>query len=614
MTVPGGALQKRIILAVIFGMSVVLLSFGVITYYFVYQNTNHLLENRIMLARQVKHGIDDIIRDNINRLYDISLSGSVDFSDGDLNAETNALRKAYRYSIFTNGVFLLDRQGNTLLKYPEKVRDLSLNVRSIEPISRTLALQKPVVSNIYNLESAEKKVLFILVPLKDNNNSYVGVAGGEIDLDNPLLAHNLGLSSLGRNMYIDVMDSNGSVIASSEPARALINCEHNNFVHKAIVGKKEQVTTCHECHAKGNDTEKTRNMLAFVPLEMAPWGVAIVQPEEEVFAPVSKLKRMFVFFFFGSVGVSLLIALGMSRSIVRPVHELIDATQNIAAGDMSKSLAFGGVDELGMLCSSFEVMRLKLADYTEALQKHNVKLEERVKERTREIARKQKRVGILLKKAISAQEDERKRISRELHDDTLQALSAVLLRMDLCKMYPRSISVEKIEEIRSIVLITLDNILTIIKNLRPSILDDLGLIPAIEWLLDTYLGQKGIQYFFSKRGDVNRKLRSEIEISLFRIVQESISNIARHAEAQNVFIFFWMKEKEVFIDIEDDGKGFDVQYFCENEERLSEDGTGLGLLGIKERVALIDGRVEIFSFPEKGTRISLRVPTNVTGG
>jgi signal transduction histidine kinase len=354
-------------------------------------------------------------------------------------------------------------------------------------------------------------------------------------------------------------------------------------------------------------------MLAIVPLQMAPWGIAIVQPEKDVFAPATKLKKTFVAFFAAALGISLLIALGMSRSIVKPVHELIDATVKIASGDMSKPIEFGGVDEIGILSSSFEVMRLRLADSLEALQKYNNELETMVGERTREIMLSRKRVETLLKKAISAQEDERRRIARELHDDTLQALSAVLMRIDMCRLFPEKVTEDKIGQIRSIVLNAHDDVLAIIRNLRPSLLDDLGLESAVQWLLDTHLGPKGIDFYFKSNGADERKIRPEVEIALFRIMQEAIANIARHSEASHVFVNMKSDMENFVVDIEDDGRGFDVQSYCERGTELSKDGAGLGLLGMKERASLINGRVQIFSTPGFGTRVTLIVPLHDGG-
>jgi two-component system sensor histidine kinase DegS len=95
-----------------------------------------------------------------------------------------------------------------------------------------------------------------------------------------------------------------------------------------------------------------------------------------------------------------------------------------------------------------------------------------------------------------------------------------------------------------------------------------------------------------------------VEIALFRIIQEVIVNIARHAEAENVFVIFQIREKSISVDIEDDGRGFDVQ----SALKQTEDGSGLGLLGMRERVNLLDGKLDILSAPGEGSRITIQIP------
>lgn len=287
-----GGLRKRIIIAVTLGMSIILMSFGIVSHHIIQRNIEDSLNKKLALARLIRNNIDNIIKENVNRLYDISLSGSVNLSDNDMNPERNALNTAYRYSIFTDGIFLLDKGGNVILNYPEKIKDINLNLLSIEPIDRIIATGKPVVSNIYVTEDARRKVLFVLVPLRDKNGNTVGIAGGEIDPTNPVFTNILRYTDIGKNTFIDIIDSNGIVIASSRPSRTLTYCDYKNFFNTIIRSKKERVATCHQCHDSG-EKEKSTNIIAFVPLEMAPWGISIQEPEDDIFAPSMKLKKTF---------------------------------------------------------------------------------------------------------------------------------------------------------------------------------------------------------------------------------------------------------------------------------------------------------------------------------
>jgi signal transduction histidine kinase len=603
-----GSLRKRITLTIMTGIAIILLTLGIASYYIIQKNIEESLNRKLDLARLIRNNIDNIIKENISRLYDISLSGKVDLADDDFGPERDAVRTAYRYSIFTDGIFLLDKRGNMILNYPERIRDTEINVSSIEPIGRMLAQGRPTVSNIYTLEPSRKKVLFVLVPLKDKSGSDVGIVGGEIDPTNPSLTRMLGLIDMGKKNFIDVVDSNGVVISSSDPSHTLTQYNRDNFFSALISQKKERVARCHHCHAASATSDKKEMILAFAPLEMAPWGISIQEPREDVFAPARKLIGTFAALAAIFIGTAFILTIGISRSIVDPLKELIRGADRIARGNLSKPIVPQGSDEIGTLSQSFESMRGKLAESAKRINRHTQELETRVEERTRQINASQRKAEELLKKLISTQEDERKRIARELHDDTLQELSAALMRIDLCRLHPGEISLEKIDTVRGIIVNTWDGVLGIVQNLRPTLLDDLGLAAAIKSLLDLHLAENDIHYFINSDGIADKRFRPEVEITLFRIVQEAIMNIARHARAENVFVLFKIEDNTVNVDIEDDGEGFDLSLLFAPGSRDAKDRRGLGLLGMRERVLLIGGKIDLCSKPGLGTRVCIRIP------
>lgn len=603
-----GSLRRRIILTIVTGISIMLLIFGVVSFTIVQKSIEDSLSKKLSIARLIKSNVDTIIKDNINRLYDVSLSGKVDLQDNDFGPEREAVKIAYRYSLFTDGVFLLDRTGNVLVHYPDKVRETALNVLSVEPISRTLAQGRPVVSNVYAPGALKRKVLYILVPLKDKSGNFVGAACGEIDPTNPLLSQRLGLIDMGKGTFIDVVDFNGVVISSSVPSHILTQCNRDRFFTTMIQKRSERVATCHFCHESRGMTEKIAMALAFVPLEMAPWGVAIQEPKKEIFAPAVKLKVTFVTLGLIFIGTALILTIGISRSIVDPLKDLIRGAGRIAMGDLSQPITPQGSDEIGTLSKSFETMRVKLIESMESIRRHAQLLEDRVRERTRQIHESQMRSEVLLKKVITSQEDERRRIARGLHDTTLQDLSAALMRIDICRLHPDGVSAADIGKTRQIVLNAYEGVIGIIQNLRPSLLDDLGLSAAIKSLLDKHLGEKGTGYFMHTRGKVDKRIRPAAEITIFRIVQEAILNAVRHAKAENVFVLLEGDDHDVLVEIEDDGEGFSLHSIFHQTTRDGRDRRGLGLLGMKERAILLEGKLDICSQPGVGTKIQLKVP------
>jgi hypothetical protein len=237
MDIQPGSLRKRITLTILAGISIILFSFGIVSHIIIQKNIDDSLAKRLALSRLIRNNIDNILKDNINRLYDISLSGSVDLEDRNFGPEKEALKAAYRYSLFIDGIFLLDKEGTVILNYPERIREAALNVLSIEPVGRMISVGKPAVSNIYTTENG-RKILYVLVPLKDRNGKNVGVAGGQIDPTNPTLIQKLGLMDIGKDMFIDLVDSNGVIISSTNPSRILTQYNRNRFFTKLITEKK----------------------------------------------------------------------------------------------------------------------------------------------------------------------------------------------------------------------------------------------------------------------------------------------------------------------------------------------------------------------------------------
>jgi signal transduction histidine kinase len=194
---------------------------------------------------------------------------------------------------------------------------------------------------------------------------------------------------------------------------------------------------------------------------------------------------------------------------------------------------------------------------------------------------------------ITAQEEERKRIARELHDETCQTITALKLKLDAAGM----------DDAQAMATRSLDELHRIIYDLRPSILDDLGLLPAIRWMAQRNLEPSGTKVLCEFEEPLAR-LPFEVEIAVYRAVQEAVNNVVRHAQAEHVLIEVAVTRGVLEIDIEDDGVGFDVLEVGGPEAG----GRGLGILGMHERMELIGGSSKVTSSPGGGTRVSLRVP------
>lgn len=201
-----------------------------------------------------------------------------------------------------------------------------------------------------------------------------------------------------------------------------------------------------------------------------------------------------------------------------------------------------------------------------------------------------------LRRVIEGQELERRRLARELHDETGQALTSVLLGL---KAVERADDVPTaLAELRELVVATLQDVRRLAVELRPKALDDFGLGVALERLVQTFKEATGIDVEFESRLGEQR-LPSEVETTLYRIVQESLTNVAKHAGAQRVSIILVRRPGVVSALVEDDGHGFTAE---------DELGGGIGLSGMRERLALLDGRLTVESGPGTGTSLVAEVP------
>lgn len=215
---------------------------------------------------------------------------------------------------------------------------------------------------------------------------------------------------------------------------------------------------------------------------------------------------------------------------------------------------------------------------------------------------------LLLDRVLTAQEEERRRIAADLHDGLGQSLTSVLLRLAAIEQDPVGRGVrEAIGSTREIVSHALDDIRRIVRDTRPPVLDDLGLEAAAEKLLDDIAGAAGLAHGFSTQVTGAGRLDPALETVVFRVVQEALSNVVRHARCRRVDLSLAVADDEIVAMISDDGCGFDVA------STLHDDRRPFGLLSMRERVASLGGDFSITSRQGDGTVVSVRVPLADSG-
>lgn len=206
-------------------------------------------------------------------------------------------------------------------------------------------------------------------------------------------------------------------------------------------------------------------------------------------------------------------------------------------------------------------------------------------------------------KIIRAQEEERRRVAREIHDGPAQAMANVVFRAEVCERLLESDITRAREELRDLqdqIRYVLKETRKIIFGLRPMTLDDLGLVPTLRRVLDTMRERAGIFPEIKVTGE-EKRLSSHLEVGIFRTVQEALNNVEKHAKAKTVWVRIDYHQANVTAIVEDDGRGFDP-----NADRGGTES--FGIMGMQERVALLDGELTIKSRPGKGTKVQIKVP------
>ncbi|MGC5324895.1 sensor histidine kinase [Brevibacillus sp. SYSU BS000544] len=218
-----------------------------------------------------------------------------------------------------------------------------------------------------------------------------------------------------------------------------------------------------------------------------------------------------------------------------------------------------------------------------------------------ETAKQHQLMGIRI---IQAQEEERKRVSREIHDGPAQSMANVVLRTEIVeKMLGNNnmtAAMMELNELKDMVRISLADVRRIIFDLRPMALDDLGLVPTLQKYIQTFEDRTKINVdlvIFGKE----MPLESSYKAALFRLVQECLNNVAKHAQARSVQVKVEFQSHMIYLVVKDDGIGFEM-------EELKRRGQSFGIMGMKERTQLLQGKMEIVAAPNQGTKIVFQIP------
>ena len=325
--------------------------------------------------------------------------------------------------------------------------------------------------------------------------------------------------------------------------------------------------------------DKTEHVVAYSPIESTGWALITEEEWEMVISPSLQLTQMAPLVVVPAFILALIAIWFGARQIVHPLQRLESKAAALAWGDFEAiKESVGGILEVQHLQMELTEMSRKVQAAQEGLHDY---------------------IGAI----TSAQEEERMRLARELHDETIQSVIALKQRVQLAeKLVKDQKGKQSLQELESLAEQTVENLRRLIRALRPIYLEDLGLVTALDMLARETSQNNHLIVDFQKTGEERRFSREE-ELSLYRIAQEALNNVVKHSKATHADLKIIFEDAEIKMEVRDNGKGFIMP---KSPTELAPSGH-FGLLGVHERADLIGARLEIESTLGKGTRLQVRL-------
>ncbi len=572
-------LRNRIMLLVAIGLIVATAPLGVMGLGMVRVATDRVLDERLALTRATAGQLGDRLAQAESQLDRLGVRIAAPYRAGNPDAVRALLEDAApEMPLFSGGVFLVDKTGR-LVQAPS-ASDLRLTGQdALRAAGQTLAAGRPSVSNLFHSTSGIP-VVVLTVPLDEADGTVAGAVGGVIDLTQPTLTGFIDGLALGVSGHAAIVDSTGTVLASTDTTELYSRSEHPKFFARFIAEGRPLVGPTEEDHGPGIPSEV--HVMAFAPIASAPWGLGIGQNEQETFGPIRRLRDRIIFFEL----VVILAALGFAwldtGAVSAPLRLLKEAAERIAGGNLDHPVQVGRGDEIGALARSFETMRLQLRRSLE----ENERLQERVLS-----------VTVL---------EERERIAREMHDSVGQVLGYVNTKAQAVQALLGAgqlpAAQQQLGQLEQAARDVYADLREAILSLRTTTSPGRGLVPVLQEYVGRFAELSGIHAeLIADAGAREVVLSPTADLHLLRIIGEALTNVRKHAAARHVWIRLTARDGVLTTTVTDDGVGFDPN------QAGSGGWKGFGLQTMRERAESIGAVFAVRSTGGAGTEVEIRL-------
>jgi signal transduction histidine kinase len=477
---------------------------------------------------------------------------------------------------FDGGIIILNADGIVTVTEPYRpdLQGQDFSTRSY--FQNTRALRSFTFSDIIREAGSGEDIIVVAVPVISRDGTFQGVLAGRFYVRFQRIGEEIQKLQVGDVGEAYLIDRNGRVIY--HPDYSLISADFGEraSAFNLMRGERQGALIIQE-------PGKASQVVGYAIVDVTGWGLVIQEPWADVVAPARISLRPIILALLIGVGlVAAIVSLGVQR-VIRPIAELAARSRLVATGNYAAQVIPSDIRELRDLASDFNQMVEQIGRYQEGLRQYVAAI-------------------------TYIQEEERKRVARDLHDDTIQSLIAIGQRVELARETIAESSedaMEQLRDLRKMVTHTIDSVRKFSRDLRPTVLEDLGMVPALQHLVNEVAQQDTIEIALDVEG-APEQLPAGMEVTIYRIVQEALTNVRKHSQASQARVQAQFLPERVIITVQDNGVGFAVP---QETSDLVNRGS-LGLMGLRERAQLFGGQMELTSQIGQGTRVRVVLPRN----